>query len=263
MPKAGGVFTGGITATTIDISGSFTSSNSIPFVLSSPTTIDFHQSSAGTIRFINDAFNAVNLSLTNAGDMTVRSSITAASFIGPGTGLTGTASALTAGIANSVAWTNVTSRPTALSQFTNDLGNYGGWITGINSSMVTTALGYTPSNSTYTTSGIATPTFSPITNISTYTGYDNHYIRVGNEVTVRGKFLLGPTSTGLTVIRISFPTSPDPTRGADSASGSASGIGIASGVINMHVGSNSAELSMNASTTFPNEVYYDFTYTAL
>jgi hypothetical protein len=35
-----------------------------------------------------------------------------------------------AGSANSVAWTNVSSRPTALSQFTNDLGNYGGWITG-------------------------------------------------------------------------------------------------------------------------------------
>jgi hypothetical protein len=30
--------------------------------------------------------------------------------------------------AGAVAWTNVSSRPTALSQFTNDLGNYGGWI---------------------------------------------------------------------------------------------------------------------------------------
>jgi len=29
--------------------------------------------------------------------------------------------------AGSVAWTNVSSRPTLLSQFTNDLGNYGGW----------------------------------------------------------------------------------------------------------------------------------------
>ena len=37
--------------------------------------------------------------------------------------------ATTAGSANSVAWTNVSSRPTALSQFSNDLGNYGGWIT--------------------------------------------------------------------------------------------------------------------------------------
>jgi len=35
----------------------------------------------------------------------------------------------TAGVANSVSWGNVSSRPTNLSQFTNDLGNYGGWIT--------------------------------------------------------------------------------------------------------------------------------------
>lgn len=32
-------------------------------------------------------------------------------------------------ITTSLAWTSITSRPTALSQFTNDLGNYGGWIT--------------------------------------------------------------------------------------------------------------------------------------
>jgi len=31
--------------------------------------------------------------------------------------------------AGGVAWSNVSSRPTALSQFSNDLGNYGGWIT--------------------------------------------------------------------------------------------------------------------------------------
>jgi hypothetical protein len=52
-----------------------------------------------------------------------------------------------AGSAGSVAWGNVSGRPTALSQFSNDLGNYGGWITGINSGMVTSALGYTPYNS--------------------------------------------------------------------------------------------------------------------
>lgn len=40
-------------------------------------------------------------------------------------------------------WTDVTGRPTALSQFTNDAG----FITGINSSMVTTALGFTPFSS--------------------------------------------------------------------------------------------------------------------
>lgn len=33
------------------------------------------------------------------------------------------------GYITGVSWTSVTSRPTALSSFTNDLGNYGGWIT--------------------------------------------------------------------------------------------------------------------------------------
>jgi hypothetical protein len=37
----------------------------------------------------------------------------------------------TSAVANSVAWTNVSSRPTALSQFTNDLGNYGGFLTSL------------------------------------------------------------------------------------------------------------------------------------
>ena len=45
-----------------------------------------------------------------------------------------------AGSANSVAWGNVSGRPTALSSFTNDSG----FITGISKSMVTDALGYTP-----------------------------------------------------------------------------------------------------------------------
>ena len=46
--------------------------------------------------------------------------ISGSSFSGAGTGLTGTAASLTAGTANSVAWTNVSSRPTAVSSFTND-----------------------------------------------------------------------------------------------------------------------------------------------
>jgi hypothetical protein len=71
--------------------------------------------------------------------------------------------ATTAGTANAVAWTNVSSRPTALSQFTNDLGNYGGFLTSITAhshaiSDVTglqtaldgkqASLGFTPYNST-------------------------------------------------------------------------------------------------------------------
>jgi len=44
----------------------------------------------------------------------------------------------------SITKSQVSDFPTNLSQFNNNLGNYGGWITGINSGMVTTALGYTP-----------------------------------------------------------------------------------------------------------------------
>ena len=46
-----------------------------------------------------------------------------------GSGASGSWEISVTGSAGSVAWTNVSSRPTALSQFTNDLGNYGGWIT--------------------------------------------------------------------------------------------------------------------------------------
>ncbi len=48
-----------------------------------------------------------------------------------GSGASGTWSINVTGSAGSVAWTNVSSRPTALSQFTNDLGNYGGFLTSI------------------------------------------------------------------------------------------------------------------------------------
>lgn len=65
------------------------------------------------------------------------------------------------------AYSEITSKPTLLSQFINDLGNYGGWITGINSGMVTTALGYTPwhsGNHPTTISGYG------ITDMPTYSG---------------------------------------------------------------------------------------------
>jgi hypothetical protein len=49
--------------------------------------------------------------------------------------------------AGSVSWSNVTGKPAYLSNFVNDLGNYGGWLTGINKAMVLAALDYTPYNS--------------------------------------------------------------------------------------------------------------------
>ena len=60
--------------------------------------------------------------LDGSGNTTFPGTVTASSFSGAGTGLTGTASSLTAGAANSVAWTNVSGRPTAVSSFSNDSG---------------------------------------------------------------------------------------------------------------------------------------------
>ena len=48
-----------------------------------------------------------------------------------GSGASGSWGISVTGSAGSVAWTNVSSRPTALSQFSNDLGNYGGFLTSL------------------------------------------------------------------------------------------------------------------------------------
>ena len=58
---------------------------------------------------VTGTLSATNLSGTNTGDQT---------------NISGNAATAT-----NVAWTGVTGRPTALSSFTNDLGNYGGWVT--------------------------------------------------------------------------------------------------------------------------------------
>jgi len=59
--------------------------------------------------------------------------------------------------------------PTNLSSFTNDLGNYGGWITGINSSNVATALGYTPEQPLTFSTGLTRSGNTITNNITQYT----------------------------------------------------------------------------------------------
>ena len=51
-----------------------------------------------------------------------------------------------AGINHDHLWESIGNRPTKLSQLTNDLGNYGSFLTAITQAMVVTALGYTPYN---------------------------------------------------------------------------------------------------------------------
>lgn len=54
----------------------------------------------------------------------------------------------------SYAWSEITSKPIALSAFTNDLGNYGGWITGITAGMVN-AVGAITNNTTGTAASLS------------------------------------------------------------------------------------------------------------
>ena len=68
------------------------------------------------------AYNGTGLRISTSTGTTL------ATFSASGNSMDITGNAATA---TNVAWTGVTSRPTALSQFTNDLGNYGGWITGV------------------------------------------------------------------------------------------------------------------------------------
>ena len=63
-----------------------------------------------------------NTSGTGVITLGANGTVMASSFSGAGTGLTGTAASLTAGSANSVAWANVSGRPTNVSTFTNDSG---------------------------------------------------------------------------------------------------------------------------------------------
>ena len=70
--------------------------------------------------------------------------------------LTGVSIDGNAATASSVAWTNVSGRPLTVSSFTNDSG----YISGISSADISTALGYTPATSTHTHSYEVPLTFS-------------------------------------------------------------------------------------------------------
>jgi len=90
-----------------------------------------------------------------------------------------TGNASTASTAYSVAWTNVSSRPLNLSDFNNNLGNYGSWITGINSTMVTNALGYTPwysGNHPTTTTDYGLPSYPTLSSLGAAPAVSGGYL---------------------------------------------------------------------------------------
>ncbi len=148
-------------------SGSISSPDEIPFVLSSATTIDFHQSNSGTVRFVNNAFSAVNMSITNAGDVGIRGALT----------VTGAASASNLSGTNTGDQTTITGNAataTALQTARNIQGvSFNGTadinpISGTGFVKVSgTTLSY--DNSTYLTTSSASSTYAPIAS-PTFTG---------------------------------------------------------------------------------------------
>ena len=72
-----------------------------------------------------------------------------------------------AATATNVAWTGVTGRPTALSSFTNDLGNYGSWITASSSNTLTNKSGNI-SQWTNDSGYVTSSNFSVLTGVTNY-----------------------------------------------------------------------------------------------
>jgi hypothetical protein len=103
-----------------------------------------------------DTTNGNKASISNTGNATFAGYVNATSFSGAGTGLTGTASSLTAGAANAVAWGNVSSKPS-------NIMYYQGFTLDANT-MASNATGFTYS--------VNAPWTGPIADFSTGGGYD-------------------------------------------------------------------------------------------
>ena len=173
----------------LTLSGTVTTSDDIPFVLSSPTTIDFHQSGSGTVRFVNNAFSAVNMSITNAGDVGVRGALA----------VTGAASASNLSGTNTgdqnltpyalLASPALTGNPTAPTQTAGD-----------NSTKIATTAYVDGSISSVASSNTYTPTPSAGSNSVTITPRVHMYTIVGKIVTVYGAAVIDYTSDNTTTI---------------------------------------------------------------
>lgn len=84
------------------------------------------------------------------------------------------------------------SRKSSLAHVRNQLGNYGGWITGITSTMVTNALGYTPYNSSNPSGYITSSNWALL---GTGISYDNdRTTKVSNGLAIYGAYFGGANS---------------------------------------------------------------------
>jgi hypothetical protein len=115
-----------------------------------------YANTSNEIGFLNSGGNW-GLRMDNNYNVQVYGQISAINFSGSSSGTnTGDQTNISgnAATATNVAWTGVTNRPTALSQFTNDLGNYGGFLTSLPAhSHAWTSITSKPAASNWNTNG--------------------------------------------------------------------------------------------------------------
>jgi len=114
-------------------------------------------------------------------------------------------------------------------------------------------------------SGTYTPTITGVSNLSSSTAVKCHYIRVGNEVTVTGRFTISTTTSSNASLRISLPIASDLASTGD-LSGSGSTVASA---LNVYVvedtTNNNAEfqIATDSTTLVGVGIGFTFTYTVL
>ena len=105
------------------------------------------------------------------------------------------------------------SRKATIAHVRNQLGNYGGWITGISSTMVINALGYTPYNSTNPSGYITGINSTMVTNALGYTPYNSSnpsgYITGYTETDTLASVTSRGSVTSTTITAANFITSSD------------------------------------------------------
>ncbi len=105
------------------------------------------------------------------------------------------------------------SRKASIAHVRNQLGNYGGWITGISSTMVINALGYTPYNSTNPSGYITGINSTMVTNALGYTPYNSSnpsgYITGYTETDTLASVTSRGSVTSTTITAANFITSSD------------------------------------------------------
>jgi len=118
----------------------------------------------------------------------------------------------------------------------------------------------------YIASGTYTPTFSNTVNVSSSTANKCRWTRVGNVVTVSGKFTVTPTAAASTAtnILISLPIPSNFTSSLDDCSGIGNGYNFTQlGVIDADTTNDGALFGFKALSTSSENFRFEFTYEIL